>query len=438
MFIEISNKGEIEIESFKLLGASTKRDDGSKIGFFGSGIKYSIAFLLRNNLEFKVFSGKNEIKFSTKVTNFRDQTFEQILVNGIETSLTTSWGTNWNKWQIFREIVSNSLDEGEFSIKETKTTESTEGKTKIFLKMADFGDIYKKIENYFLLGDKNIEGILKKEFHTDLIVYKKGVRVVAEVDTSLPNRLPESIFNYNISSITLNEERIASRWDIEYSASRLLTETTDKGFIKTIFNLLKDKSNSKLFEYNLLSSNSLYGTPSEEWLEVLENQDNIIASNSTLEGIIQSKGITYAINNSIVSIPDSFYFKLKDTFGERFTKGVESISGISKHFLELNITKNQQKCIAKSLSLIQAAGIDVNYPIKVVKFFKDGNTLGMAGDDTIYLSEKLFDTGHLLVMSTILEEYIHLRHKVEDETRLFQDAVLNLLANVIYNNVELN
>ena len=55
-FIKIESKGNIDPQAFVLLGASTKRDDESKIGFFGSGLKYSIAYLLRNNIEFKVFS----------------------------------------------------------------------------------------------------------------------------------------------------------------------------------------------------------------------------------------------------------------------------------------------------------------------------------------------------------------------------------------------
>ena len=58
IFIKIQNEGEIEKRAFQLIGASTKRDDESKIGFFGSGNKYAIALLLRKNIFFKVYSGK--------------------------------------------------------------------------------------------------------------------------------------------------------------------------------------------------------------------------------------------------------------------------------------------------------------------------------------------------------------------------------------------
>ena len=52
-YLKIVNKGEIYEKAFTLIGASTKRGDDSKIGFFGSGLKYAMAVLLRNEIHFK-------------------------------------------------------------------------------------------------------------------------------------------------------------------------------------------------------------------------------------------------------------------------------------------------------------------------------------------------------------------------------------------------
>ena len=38
-YLKISNKGEIDPNAFRLRGASTKRNDEMKIGFFGIGLK---------------------------------------------------------------------------------------------------------------------------------------------------------------------------------------------------------------------------------------------------------------------------------------------------------------------------------------------------------------------------------------------------------------
>jgi len=51
-YIEITNNGEMDIDALHLMGVSSKRDDETKIGMFGSGNKYSITSNrnLHNNL----------------------------------------------------------------------------------------------------------------------------------------------------------------------------------------------------------------------------------------------------------------------------------------------------------------------------------------------------------------------------------------------------
>ena len=42
-YLMIENKGVLDTEALVLIGASTKRDEEGKIGFFGSGNKYALA-----------------------------------------------------------------------------------------------------------------------------------------------------------------------------------------------------------------------------------------------------------------------------------------------------------------------------------------------------------------------------------------------------------
>ena len=46
-YIRIENKGEMDINALLLLGATNKRDNEAMIGFFGSGLKYAVAVLLK-------------------------------------------------------------------------------------------------------------------------------------------------------------------------------------------------------------------------------------------------------------------------------------------------------------------------------------------------------------------------------------------------------
>ena len=57
-WLKIGNSGEIESGAFRLIGACTKRGDDSMIGYFGSGLKYAMAVLLREGIEFKTSCSK--------------------------------------------------------------------------------------------------------------------------------------------------------------------------------------------------------------------------------------------------------------------------------------------------------------------------------------------------------------------------------------------
>ncbi len=68
----ISNKGLLDITLLKLMGASTKTEDTSKIGQFGTGLKYAISYLLRTGNNFKFFIGEKEVIFTLKPIIIKD------------------------------------------------------------------------------------------------------------------------------------------------------------------------------------------------------------------------------------------------------------------------------------------------------------------------------------------------------------------------------
>ena len=71
------------------------------------------------------------------------------------------------------------------------------------------------------------------------------------------------------------------------------------------------------------------------------------------------------------------------------------------------------------------------YPLVVAEDL--GNLcLGMAKNDTIYIAKRCFHMGTKMVTSTIFEEYLHLRHKLEDNTYEMQ----NFLFDIIFSTIE--
>ncbi|MEE9573481.1 MAG: hypothetical protein V3W20_10565, partial [Candidatus Neomarinimicrobiota bacterium] len=112
-YLKITNKGELDIRLVSLMGGTTKSSDKFKIGQFGTGLKYVLAFMFRNNIDFKIFVGENECKIHTEIETIRNQDFEIICINNQRTSITTQMGEDWKAWMIIREIWCNALDEGD-------------------------------------------------------------------------------------------------------------------------------------------------------------------------------------------------------------------------------------------------------------------------------------------------------------------------------------
>ena len=222
----IENKGELDVSSLILLGASTKRTDDSKIGFFGSGNKYAIATLIRMGVGFRIFSGDKEIKITTSGINFRGQTFEQIYIDGQPTSLTTDMGPQWEEWMALREWVSNSLDEGQSNIvTETENVSGKDGYTRFFIEHAS--GIRLVIDNwneYFTFDREDVKyenefGRLYPQTNIDetMVLFRKGIRVYKSEGTT-------SLYQYDLNGFGINESRII---DNLYSAGCRITLRVD-------------------------------------------------------------------------------------------------------------------------------------------------------------------------------------------------------------------
>lgn len=133
-WLKIENPGVAPIESFTLLGASTKRDNSNSrnIGRFGSGNKHACAVMLRNNLSPVIFAGNLKLEFSTRNqtvhTGIKQHEFARVVVkyggtdaNGSHRSSTEDLGfvleygaADWLGVDLaLREFVSNSLDRAE-------------------------------------------------------------------------------------------------------------------------------------------------------------------------------------------------------------------------------------------------------------------------------------------------------------------------------------
>jgi hypothetical protein len=418
--IKITSKGEIDERAFSLLGASSKRDDNTKIGMFGSGLKYSLAYLLRKEIKFKVFSGYREVKFTTEEEIFRDKSFNRIYVNGKETSLTTDMGMDWQHWFVMREIYCNALDEseGSITIEEINSFEDItpiEDFTSFFISVdEDFNTIINNWDDYFSENRKDLI------FHDDkfnqiyaggekVLIYRKGIRCHSNPST-------KALFHYDMSWININESRIiADDYEFRYNLVKFLKEIKDEKIVHRILYNINDYWEKYLYWDCSWSF-------SDSWKNIIDDKYLIPFETAGLwdEEMKLLKG-------EYIVLPQSMIKSLKITFGADIKvigeNGVNDSKGDKKVIEALD--KKQSFMIKEATTFLKEAGFDIKYPIKIVKFHNP-NVLGQADDSVIYLSEKLFNMGKRKLAAVIIEENEHNSTGWGDETREFQSHFIDL------------
>ena len=224
--IVFQNKGLINLRALKTFGVSAK-DNPSAIGYFGTGLKYAIAILLRENCTITLYRGRKKYFFTAKKTKIRNDEFSIVCMNGEELGFTTALGKDWEVWQAFRELWCNTTDEGGVIARlETKgeakaTTITVEGEA--------FEEAYDKRETIILIDEPalRLNGVEVHHRPSEYLYYR-GIRVQKL-------RHP-SLLTYNITrTISLTEDRtVRYPWEPLNILKNAIVCSTELDFIKII------------------------------------------------------------------------------------------------------------------------------------------------------------------------------------------------------------
>jgi len=419
-YLEIKNKGLIEAEALTLLGGTTKRNDDSKIGMFGSGNKYALAYFIRNNIDINIFSGEDEILIDTVEKTFRGNKMNVITVNGSETSITTETGPGWDLWQCIREIYSNAVDEGILSFNLVEEINKEKDVTSFYLTATEkVLDFYKNKEKYIYSEDRilfecEIGRTLKKD-GDKANIYRKGIRCF---DTD-----KDSLYDYDLFNIDINESRLIQR-DSEgmQGVWSLMSRCDNKEIIDYFLsNISKEVlENNNYIDY--WSFNEYKFEKSKIWDEIFKTK---LVAPYKLGGYVSELWIdkTYLVN-------DKLYQKLKKIYG-REVSALKGANGDNIQYIPKEPNNLEKATIEKANMFFKECDFEINLPIYVVDFLVDKkeSLMGLAHEGIILLSSYCIEKGVQYVVDTIFEEYIHIKYNVSDKTRQMQNALINEMIN---------
>lgn len=408
--VVISSEGPLDIAAITLMGLSTKRDDTSKIGMFGTGLKYSIAKLLRDDIPFRLWNGEREVTITKRAGVFREHKYEQVIVDDETTSITTDMGPQWETWWIIRELLSNARDEERhtFYVKEWDAVEFVPGWTMFVLDYDTFEQVWLNREKYFVidrLPRHEIDGLkLYTRLGDGCRVYKNGILI--HEDSS------EDAFDYDFATVELNEMR-----EIRYPTilrgeitETLLRQLDDPALVKEYIGKLN--THLRYLKPVYTGEVSVYGQMhiemSDAWKEAIQGTDQRFTKHEGLDRDLPTDGII--LPSGLFGVVRAFTHK---------DKPVE--------LAEPN--KEQEKRLTRCLGLMFDAGVKLRAPIKVADL--GPHVVGTAIEGTVVLhATKAFENDRILV-ATVLEEMLHIRTGLADMTRSFQNSIFDTWAGCI-------
>lgn len=410
-YLRITNNGEIEPQALHLVGASTKRNDSTKIGQFGSGNKYAMAYLMRNGYGLRVFSGENEIIIETKTEQFRDNEYNVIFVNGEKTSITTEMGKDWKFWQSIREIYCNALDEGGHSLDFVQEIQPKQGVTQFYINnTGDVMDFMQNFDNYFAINKKVVfecsEGRILEKSGQTANIYRKGIRC--------HNSQKQSCYDYDFNEISINEDRLIKyNWQIEEKLWDIVYQCDNKEVIK---NILIHSGDALHLEGSLSDISSLStGSISQEFKEVVSD---IRLAPKGLSGLLDPD----EFGNTTI-IPTKIFESIKPFISDDNVAHKFKMSNSGSIFRTIQRTLLHDETLRKALDFLQEANFEILYNVHLC-VFDEKNVLGCAYKGEIYISDVCMEMGVNQVVNTLIEEHIHIKYDCEDKTRKMQTAII--------------
>ncbi|HEX6427974.1 MAG TPA: hypothetical protein VF008_09830 [Niastella sp.] len=411
-YLKIQNDGELDIRLVALMGGTTKANDKYKIGQFGTGLKYTLAFLFRNNLSFKIFCGENEVDISTEVENIRGQNFEIICINGQRTSITTQMGEDWQPWMIVRELWCNALDEGNAAREITTELSGRVGATTFFIQVDK--QIQSVIDNWAKYFIHEQEAIFADASHA---IYPAGDRFCIYKQGVLISEHPElkSVFSYDMKCADINELREfrGSPSQVVVNCLCAANEKTARYFLENVTE--QHFEGQSTMDYNWFVS---FGEP---WRRAIGSAKLIYQK--ALDDI-KARG-NAPDEAGLIVVPEIVYKALTKQFdGIGALHVADSIGEFYEDYNEQIEGK-----IKQAITILEACDYMIHPKLEFVYgWFGDKRVMARVSlsEKKVFICQALLQKPLFYIISTLIEENEHFNTGMQDKTREFQQHFIDL------------
>ena len=412
-YLKIQNAGELDIRLVALMGGTTKANDEFKIGQFGTGLKYTLAYLVRNNIDFHIFAGKEKVDINIVSETIRNEVFNIICINGNRTSITDRMGSEWSAWMIIRELWCNALDEGGSFREVTEITEGEDGCTCFYLQIIpEIKEVIEKWNNYFV---HELEPLFSNSSCAiypggeALRIYKNGVLIKEQPNT-------KSLYSYDLKNAEINELR-----EYNGSLSYPVFKCLQRADVKIITHFLEAVA---LDHYEAEADYNWFESFDNSWKEAIG--ESKLIHHQALE-TIKDRGLDID-TSSIICVPEKIYKALTTQF-----KGIGALRVADKvnEFYETFSSDADEK-IKQGLVILEEAGYNFSPELKFIYgVFGDKNVWAKISMDKkeVLISENIADKSLFDVVTTLIEENEHFKSGYTDCTRQFQQHFIDLYAN---------
>jgi hypothetical protein len=367
--------------TIKTFGVSVKESD-SPIGFFGTGMKYAIAILLRKNQKIHIHTPDSTYHFSKKDVGIRGQMHPMIKMNDELLGFTAEVGKTWELWMAYRELWSNTIDEGgivwksgdpDAKIKPDHSYVVVEGEAfeKVYQNRSQY--ILQNEDSKWALPDLSISrGSTAAFFYRGIRVFKSTIPFYLTYNRTADTDLTEDR--------TLKYQHLAMQ-KLGYSLAKsdeqkLITEilTAPVGCWEQSFNWAQ--FDSKAPEVFAEVANELF-------------KRNALTNISAYKWAVVSRG--------------GLQHKPRDK------------------------TEMESKMLEKAFAFCRFLGYKTElYPVIITSDLPH-TIFGQADprEAKIYISNRAFQAGTKQLTITLIEETIHLQHNLLDESREMQEYLLH-------------